>query len=78
MRLQRLGGRLCLTISDSGRGFDPRAVTKTKGFGLLAIRERVELLGGRMKMRSAPGRGSTFLLCVPDAGPASAADARTP
>ena len=67
LRLQRLRGRLCLTISDAGRGFDPRAVTKTTGFGLFAIRERVELLGGRMKMRSAPGRGSTFLLCVPDA-----------
>ena len=67
LRLQRRRGRLCLTISDTGRGFDPRAMAKTTGFGLFSIRQRVELLGGRMKMRSVPGRGSTFLVCVPDA-----------
>jgi PAS domain S-box-containing protein len=66
VRLQRRRGRLWLTISDKGRGFDPRALERTAGFGLLSIRERVELLGGRMKIRSAPGRGSTFLVAVPD------------
>jgi len=63
-----------LTIGDQGQGFDPTLLGKTTGFGLLSIRERVELLGGRMKIRSAKGRGSTFLITVPDAG---AADARS-
>jgi CheY-like chemotaxis protein len=44
---------------------DPRAMKETAGFGLFSIRERVELLGGRMKIRSAPGRGSTLLVIVP-------------
>jgi PAS domain S-box-containing protein len=66
LRLQRLRGGIWLTISDQGQGFDPRALGQAEGFGLLSIRERIELLGGRMKVRSAPGRGSTFLIAVPD------------
>jgi PAS domain S-box-containing protein len=66
LRIQRLRGGLWLTISDQGAGFDPQTLGKTGGFGLLSIRERIELLGGRMKIRSAPGRGSTFLITVPD------------
>ncbi len=72
VRLQRRRGQLWLTISDRGRGFDPKSLDRTAGFGLLSIRERVELLGGRMKIWSAKGRGSTFLLTVPDAVTAGA------
>lgn len=66
LRVQRMHSRVWLTISDQGQGFDPRSLGKTGGFGLLSIRERIELLGGRMKIRSAPGRGSTFLIAMPD------------
>jgi PAS domain S-box-containing protein len=66
LRLQRVREQLWLTISDKGQGFDPRALGKTGGFGLLSIRERIELLGGRMKIKSAVGKGSTFLIAVPD------------
>ena len=67
VRLQRVRGQLWLTINDRGQGFDPKSLDKTAGFGLLSIRERVELLGGCMKIWSAKGRGSTFLIAVPDA-----------
>jgi signal transduction histidine kinase len=68
LRLQRVHGKLWLTISDKGRGFDPASLAQTAGLGLLSIHERVELLGGRMKIKSAPGRGSTFFITVPAAG----------
>lgn len=74
LRLRRMRGQLRLTICDQGQGFDPKTLAKTSGFGLLAIRERVELLGGRMRIKSTRGRGSTFLIAVPDL-PAAAADA---
>jgi len=67
LRLRRVRGRLCMTISDQGQGFDPRRLAPTAGFGLLNVRERVELLGGRMKIHSAVGRGSTLRIAVPDA-----------
>jgi PAS domain S-box-containing protein len=66
LRLKRTRGQLWLTISDQGQGFDPKTLSKTTGFGLLSIRERIELLGGRMKIKSIPNRGSTFLIAVPD------------
>ena len=69
VRLRWRHGQLWLTICDHGRGFDPKALGQTGGSGLLSIRERVELLGGRMKIRSVPGRGSTFLIAVPDGDP---------
>jgi len=66
LRLRRVRNQLRLTISDKGQGFDLGALANTPGFGLLSVRERVELLGGRMKIKSATGKGSTFLIAVPD------------
>jgi two-component system NarL family sensor kinase len=66
LRLQRVGGELLLTISDNGRGFDPSLVADTAGFGLMHIRERVELLGGGIRIKSTPGRGSTVRIVLPD------------
>ena len=40
--------------------------SRPAGFGLLSVRERAEFLGGRMKIKTALGKGSTFLIAVPD------------
>ena len=66
LRLQRVRDELWLTISDKGRGFDPASLAQTAGFGLSTIRERAELLGGRMKVKSAPGKGCILFIAVPD------------
>ena len=66
VRVRRLGGYVGLSVSDRGHGFDPQDLQAATGFGLLSIRERVELLGGRMKIKNAKGKGSTFQITVPD------------
>jgi len=66
VRVRQRRGYLCLTVSDRGLGFDPSQLRETAGFGLLSVRERIELLGGRMRIRSAPGQGSTLFVVVPD------------
>jgi PAS domain S-box-containing protein len=66
LRLQRRRGQLWLTVADRGRGFDPQTLGQTSGFGLFSIRERAELLGGRMKIRSAKGRGAVFVIAIKD------------
>ena len=52
-----------IVVSDDGAGFDPGAATA--GFGLLGMRERVELLGGTIEIESAPGSGTTVNVSVP-------------
>jgi len=52
VRLDRSDGSVALRVEDDGRGFDPAA----RGMGLLGMEERVEQLGGRLRIHSAPGR----------------------
>jgi signal transduction histidine kinase len=69
LRLRHRGGQVWLSVSDRGLGFDPKEPGHTGGFGLLSIRERVKLLGGHMKVRSAKGKGSIFIITIPDSQP---------
>jgi SAM-dependent methyltransferase len=53
-------GAVRLRIRDDGVGFDPLVARRLAGerhFGLAGMRERVEMVGGRLVVDSAPGRG---------------------
>lgn len=54
-------------INDNGDGFDVREVmeTKQKHFGLMIVKERVELLGGRVQVKSSAGDGTDILIMIP-------------
>jgi signal transduction histidine kinase len=52
-----------ITVRDDGRGFDP--VVETDGFGLLGMRERVELLQGTLAVQASPGNGTTINATFP-------------
>jgi signal transduction histidine kinase len=51
-------------VEDDGVGFDP-ARTRDDGLGLIGMRERVALVGGRLTIESRPGAGTTFVAEVP-------------
>ncbi|MBN1837752.1 MAG: response regulator, partial [Spirochaetales bacterium] len=59
-----------LIVSDHGKGFDPDALVGRKGadrgFGLLSISERLQLLGGSARIDSRPGRGTSVVVSVSD------------
>jgi signal transduction histidine kinase len=55
--------RLSVLVSDDGRGFHPSA--PTVGFGLIGMRERSELLGGRLAVDSTPAGGTTVSATFP-------------
>ncbi len=57
-------GRLSVVVADEGGGFDPAAAVDP-GIGLAGMYERAELLGGRLSIQSAPGRGTRVTLDVP-------------
>ena len=50
-------------IADNGRGFDPNGTTD--GFGIRGMRERAELVGGQLDVRSTPGQGARIELTFP-------------
>jgi signal transduction histidine kinase len=56
-------GHLVFTIADDGRGFDPAAVAV--GSGLHGMRDRVEAVGGRLRVQSGPGEGTVVTGEVP-------------
>jgi len=57
-----------LRVADDGRGFDPQATRPGTHLGLWSMRERVEQLGGRFEIESAPGRGTTVRATIPLSG----------
>jgi PAS domain S-box-containing protein len=57
-----------LRVSDDGRGFDPdhvQVLADIAHFGLIAMRERVEALGGRFEVITAPGDGTVVQAKLP-------------
>ena len=60
-----------LDVQDDGVGFDPDRGGKqlsdgsAGGFGLVAMRQRVEQLGGTLLIESAPGQGTTLVANLP-------------
>ncbi|GGH76660.1 two-component system sensor histidine kinase DegS [Pullulanibacillus pueri] len=56
--------KITLVIKDDGTGFDPK-VQKDNTFGLLGMRERVDVLEGEMTLRSSNGNGTTLFIQIP-------------
>jgi signal transduction histidine kinase len=58
-----------LLLSDNGSGFDPVVVYKKqdseRGYGLLGIQERLELVGGSLQVESKPGAGTRLRVIIP-------------
>jgi signal transduction histidine kinase len=57
-------GRVLLEVEDDGAGFSPRNAQQ-RGFGLTGMRERAAALGGSMKIRSEPDKGTRIRIAFP-------------
>ncbi len=66
MTLTYMGESVSLDIVDDGSGFDPDVAGREAvggggpSFGLVAMRERVDSLGGELVIESTPGRGTAL------------------
>jgi signal transduction histidine kinase len=66
VHLQGGDAGLTATVVDDGAGFDVDAQFG-KGLGLVSMTERLEAVGGTLKIRSAPGGGTRLKMTVPAA-----------
>jgi len=60
-----------VTVDDNGKGFDLEDNWEDKGMGLKVIRDRVEMLGGRLEIDSTVGKGARITFQLPAIEPSS-------
>lgn len=73
--LEADGRELAITVGDDGVGFDPaKREDAGTGLGLFSLRERLDLLGGRLEMSSPSRGGSLARITVPLAAVAEAGE----
>ena len=69
IRTETSQGDLLLTVEDDGIGFDQEMLAAElesgEHLGLMAIRERAELLGGQLVINSMPGMGTAITVRIP-------------
>ena len=65
MNLKRKGNLLVLTVVDNGVGFEVGKIAEAEGLGLAGMRERANLAGGSLEIRSRPGDGARMQCALP-------------
>ena len=68
VKIELLRKKINIYVKDDGIGFDPDLVMSDKdgeGYGLIGMRERIQLLRGEMNIVSAPGQGAAISVSVP-------------
>ena len=67
--VERTDLQICISVEDDGIGFESEDIssglTRSGGFGLFSIQERMNDLGGSLTIQSAAGEGTRIMLCVP-------------
>jgi signal transduction histidine kinase len=71
VKLRRERDELTFIVHDTGRGFDPH--TMVRGTGLTSVHDRIDTVGGRVDVVTAPGRGTTATGTIPWPGRSASA-----
>lgn len=67
IKIEFLENKIIVSVKDDGKGFDLKSHVEKQnsGFGLLGMKERLQLLKGTLKIKTAPGKGTEIILSVP-------------
>ena len=68
IELQCRPHKVTCSVRDDGRGFDAMRCSQAQGLGLTGIRERINTLGGSMRLHTAPSKGTTIQADIPLGG----------
>lgn len=66
--IQKLEKGICMKVKDDGKSFSVERALQAKGrkrLGLLGMRERLEMVGGKFSMDSSPGKGTCIQALIP-------------
>ncbi len=56
---------IALLVADDGQGFEPEEARLSAGLGLISMRERIHLAGGKFVISSKPGQGTHITATIP-------------
>ena len=65
IRLEIEQNSVVFDVEDDGKGFEPKAISRKKSFGILGMRERVAAVNGFFTIRSQPGVGTQIHIRIP-------------
>ena len=69
LRLENKKSKVCILIKDNGKGFNIKNISDfeelSKGLGLIEMRERIEIVGGSLEIKSSLGEGTKLLIEIP-------------
>ena len=54
-----------LSIADDGKGFDKDKIADKRTLGILGMKERTSMIGGKYEITSMPGKGTVVVVTVP-------------
>ncbi len=65
VKLRKKGSRWILTVKDNGKGISRDQVLNSKSLGIIGMRERLRLIGGKIRIRGIEGHGTTVTMLIP-------------
>lgn len=69
VEVKKEGGYISFVVKDNGKGFELNKIINRKfnekGVGLMAMNERMHMMGGTFEVNSLPGKGTTIKFVVP-------------
>lgn len=65
VELRETGDSVMLKITDNGKGIDVDGDSRENSLGLIGMRERAYMLGGKLKIQSRPGAGTSIDMLIP-------------
>ena len=69
LSLENKKSKVCVLIKDNGKGFNNKNVRSLEelndGLGLIEMRERIEIVGGNLEIKSSLGKGTQLLIEIP-------------
>ena len=68
VKIEKFDGAICLEIKDNGKGFPAKQLLQNKKgerLGLVGMKERLEMVGGKLTISSAPGKGTAIRAQIP-------------
>jgi len=69
IKIEYLPDRINVVVRDNGKGFDVEKVLSEKNgvaFGIVGMRERIQLLKGKFEIKSTLGKGTEVIISVPN------------